>query len=325
MSDTTPIIEVDNLVRCFKNMRAVDGLSFSVMPGQVVGFVGANGAGKTTTMRIMSTLDIPSFGTVRICGYDVVNFPTQVRRRIGWMPDAYGAYDCVSVFEYLDFYARAFGYTGKERQNRVSEVMEFVDLQSLVHRDMKELSKGMGQRLCLGRTLLNDPEVLILDEPAAGLDPKARVEFIRLVRLLAEDGKTIFISSHILSELSQMCDALLFIDAGRLIHQGSAESLMQKHQVDILVTIRVHGDSDELRDWALMRPGVEFHDDIMQGARVRIMDASPKALSQHVRSLVETGIQVVEFHQEKQTLEDAFVSMLDETNPPPLPAGVEDT
>ena len=324
MSGERPIIEVHNLVRRFRRVRAVDGLSFSVMPGQVVGFVGANGAGKTTTMRIMATLDVPTSGTVRICGHDVMNFPTRVRHAIGWMPDAYGAYDYVSVFEYLDFYARAFGFKGKERRERVDEVMEFVDLHPLAQRDMNELSKGMRQRLCLGRTLLNDPAVLILDEPAAGLDPKARVEFIRLVRLLAEDGKTVFISSHILSELGQMCDAMLFIDDGKLVHQGSAESLMKESRAEALVSIKVHGDDSGLREWAMMRPGVTLQDESVQGIRILVDDSSPDDMSRHLKSLIDAGIQVVEFHQEKLSLEDAFVSMLDRSNgvePPALPGG----
>ena len=272
-------------------------------------------------MRIMATLDMPSSGTVRICGHDVLNYPTKVRSRIGWMPDAYGAYEHVSVYEYLDFYARAFGFRGSERKQRIDEVMEFVDLKSLAEREMNELSKGMGQRLCLGRTLLNDPDVLILDEPAAGLDPKARVEFIRLVRLLAEDGKTIFISSHILSELGQMCDTLLFIDQGQLVHQGTAESLTQNSHVEMVLAIRVTGEISKLHEWALMRPGVEVHEETMHGLRVLVEDPAPEMVHGHLRSLIETGIEVVEFHQEKQTLEDAFVSMLNRTSPPPIPGG----
>ncbi len=313
------IVEVDSLVRRFRKVQAVDGLSFAIPEGSVVGFVGANGAGKTTTMRIMATLDMPSEGQVRICGLDVMNYPSEVRRLIGWMPDAYGAYENMTVLDYLDFYARAFGYRGAERRDRIDDVMNFVDLVPLAERDMTELSKGMKQRLCLGRTLLNDPRVLILDEPAAGLDPRARVDFIRLVRLLAEEGKTIFISSHILSELGQMCDNLLFIDGGRLVHQGSAESLARHEGNRMLVNVQVHGDPAAVRDWALLNPGVELYEETLQGARLLFDEFGAADLSKHLRKMIEDGVPVAEFHQEKVSLEDAFVRMLNRAEPPPLP------
>ena len=220
-----PLVKVRNLTRRFGTLQAVQGISFDIDPGQVVGFIGANGAGKTTTMRMMATLDVPTSGSISIGGRDVLNFPNEVRRLIGWMPDAYGTYENMTALEYLDFYARAFGFGSKERQERIGEVMEFTNLASICTRPMNQLSKGMAQRLCLGRTLLHDPPFLILDEPAAGLDPQARIEFKHLVRLLAQEGKTLFISSHILSELGEMCDTMLFIDTGRIVHYGSAESL----------------------------------------------------------------------------------------------------
>ena len=190
-----PAIEVQNLHRHFGSLKAVDGVSFSVEPGQVVGFVGANGAGKTTTMRIIATLDYPNRGMVKVSGIDVVQYPALVRHRIGWMPDSFGTYDNMTVVEYLDFFARALGFKGAEREERVRDVIDFTDLTPLADRLINKLSKGMGQRLCLGRALIHDPDVLILDEPAAGLDPKARVELKHLIRILADDGKTVFISS----------------------------------------------------------------------------------------------------------------------------------
>ena len=216
---TSPAIEVSQLSRWFPGVHAVQDVSFTVERGQVIGFVGANGAGKTTTMRILATLDYPNSGEAKICGFDVVKHPVEVRKRIGWMPDHYGTYSNMTVLEYLDFFARALGYQGQERIDRIAEVLEFTDLTGLAHRLIDQLSKGMGQRLCLGRALIHDPEVLILDEPAAGLDPKARVELKHLIRILSQEGKTVFISSHILSELGEMCDSLLFINQGlSLIH-----------------------------------------------------------------------------------------------------------
>ncbi len=224
-STGAPLLEVAGLERCFGSVRAVQGVSFSLGRGQVVGFIGANGAGKTTTMRMMATLELPDAGSITIGGYDAVSQPLQARRLIGWMPDHYGTYPNMTVWEYLDFFARAYGYAGAERQQRIADVMAFTDLDVLAERPMNKLSKGMAQRLCLGRALIHDPAILILDEPAAGLDPKARLEFKRLVRVLAEDGKTLFISSHILSELGEMCDHLIFIDRGRIVHQGTPDSL----------------------------------------------------------------------------------------------------
>jgi len=200
----------------------------------------------------MATLDLPDAGSVRIKGFDAVNYPNKVRRMIGWMPDHYGAYEFMNVFEYMDFFARAYGYAGREREVRVAEVMEFTELDVLQDRPVNKLSKGQSQRLCLGRTLIPDPELLILDEPAAGLDPKARIEVKNLVRVLAEQGKTLFISSHILSELEQMCDALLFISEGQIVHQGSSDSLKVREGHPALVRVQLANPESSLEEWALI-------------------------------------------------------------------------
>ena len=313
-----PIIQVENLERDFGDVKAVNGVSFEIEAGRVIGFIGANGAGKTTTMRMMVTLDLPTAGTIRIGGVDISDRPSEVRRRVGWMPDAYGAYDNMTVLEYLDFYGRAFGYKKAERQRRVREVMEFSDLAAIADRPMDKLSKGMGQRLCLGRTLIHDPEVLVLDEPAAGLDPKARIEFKNLVRLLAGQGKTIFISSHILSELGEMCDQLIFIDAGRIVHQGTTESLVQSHGATMLVEIRVAGDPAALYHWIAANPALEITDRMKNGARVRMAGGETGDLSVMVRRLVLDGIEVSGFFKVERRIEDAFVDML-KLQPPPLP------
>jgi ABC-2 type transport system ATP-binding protein len=305
-----PIISVRDLHRTFGRVRAVRGVSFDVYPGQVVGFIGANGAGKTTTMRIMATLDMPDAGTVAICGTDVVNFPTEVRQVIGWMPDAFGSYEHMTVIEYLDFFGRAFGLRREARGKRLREVMDFTDLGPLAGCPANKLSKGQNQRLCLARTLLHDPKVLILDEPAAGLDPKARIEFKNLVRLLARDGKTIFISSHILSELGEMCDTMLFIDAGKIVHHGSAESLRRHNSEGALIDVRVAGDPDALRVWADMRPDIGFADAHREGGRLRLASSDPEALAACLRAMVADGLPVTDFHREDRRLEDAFVDIL---------------
>ncbi|MGB0775365.1 MAG: ABC transporter ATP-binding protein, partial [Akkermansiaceae bacterium] len=270
-----------------------------------------NGAGKTTTMRVLATLDYPTMGSVEICGINVVGYPAKVRSLLGWMPDHFGNYDHMTVLEYLDFYARALGYAGKERQMRVQEVMEFADLIPLSDRLSNKLSKGMTQRLCLGRSLLHDPQVLIMDEPAAGLDPKARVELKHLIRILAEEGKTIFISSHILSELGEMCDSLLFINNGRIVHHGDADSL--KHGTDtqggVFYDVQVEGTASAVSDWVVTNPYTEFIESRKQGGRIRI--ENPELTARVLASMVKDGLPVVEFHKEQRNLEDAFIDMLD--------------
>lgn len=306
-----PVVRVEGLHRRFGNINAVQGITFAIEPGEVLGFIGANGAGKTTTMRIMATLDVPDAGRVVIDGHDVLNEPEKVRARIGWMPDSYGTYPHTTVWEYLDFFARAFGLQGRTREDAVEDVIAFTDLVDLREREMDSLSKGMGQRLCLGRALLHDPGVLILDEPAAGLDPKARVEFKRLVRLLANDGKTIFISSHILSELEEMCDAVLFIDEGHIVHHGSAASLMTGDDETAVYVVSLAAEPEALARWADMTPGVELVELTMKGGRVRFGISEPRDIADVLRRMIADGLPVVEFRREERRLEQAFIESLD--------------
>ncbi len=318
-----PAIEVDDLHRSFGTLKAVDGVSFKIAPGNVVGFVGANGAGKTTTMRILATLDYPTRGTIKIAGIDVVQYPAKVRGKIGWMPDSFGTYQHMTVLEYLDFFARALGFQKQERAERIADVMDFTDLHPLANRLTHTLSKGMAQRLCLGRALIHDPEVLILDEPAAGLDPKARVELKHLIRILAEEGKTVLISSHILSELAEMCDSLLFINEGRIIHQGTAESLQQNGNGATIIKVQIHGEATRLVEWAQMSPQVKLLDSLKGGARIEVDSIDPGVISDILRRMVNDGLPVVEFHREERKLEDAFIDILGEiemknSTPPPL-------
>lgn len=304
-----PVIEVKNLVRTFGDVRAVDGVSFEVERGQVVGFIGENGAGKTTTMRMMVTLDLPNEGSIRVCGFDAVHHPNEVRKRIGWMPDAYGAYDAMDVWEYIDFFGRATGYVGKELALRTGEVMAFTELDALRDRPVKNLSKGQAQRLCLARALIPDPEVLVLDEPAAGLDPRARIEVKNLVRILAGEGKTLFISSHILSELEQMCDALLFISEGQIVHQGSSESLKGKEGETADLRVRLSAAAD-LREWCSMQPGLEFLEEDTIGVRIRVENATAESLHLLLKKMIAQDLPVCGFLREEIRLEDAFVDLL---------------
>ena len=307
-----PAIVVENLQRCFGELRAADGVSFSIDHGRVVGFVGANGAGKTTTMRILATLDHPNGGTAKVGGHNVVHYPAKVRRLLGWMPDSFGTYDHMTVLEYLDFYARALGYRGAERVQRIQEVMDFTDLTPLADRLSNKMSKGQTQRLCLGRALLHDPKILILDEPAAGLDPKARVELKRLIRILAEEGKTILISSHILSELGEMCDSLLFIDKGRIVHHGDADSMRRDtaQAEETLVNVQIIGPPAKLIEWALTSPLVQVVEETRCGAKLSILSTDETIIASVLKRMITDGLVVTDFHREERRLEDAFIDLL---------------
>lgn len=317
MSDL--MIKVDNIQRRFRNVQAVAGLSFSIEPNRVVGFIGANGAGKTTTMRMMVTLDNPDVGSIEMAGLDTRAHPRDVRRLVGWMPDHFGTYPNMDVLDYLDFFARAFHLHGAKRRDRIDEVLDFTGLNRLAERPCEKLSKGEKQRLCLGRTLLSDPKILILDEPAAGLDPKARQEFKRLVRLLKDMDKTIFISSHILSELGEMCDSLLFIDAGRLVHHGDADSLTDTDSVEGLVLrILTRGAPERLQQWIEQQPNMQVRESLAKGASVNVVleEDQPveESLHQLLKQMLADGIEVYDFHREPKRLEDAFIDMLSSNN-----------
>jgi len=307
------LVKVRDLHRQFENVHAVKGISFEIQKGQVVGFIGANGAGKTTTMRMMATLDVPNSGSIEIGGADVMQRPQDVRQLVGWMPDHYGTYASMTVFEYLDFFARSYGLKGKARTERVKEVMDFADLTTLSDRMMNKLSKGMGQRLCFGRMLIPDPEFLILDEPAAGLDPKARLEFKNLVRLLSQRGKTLFISSHILSELGEMCDTMLFIDSGKIVYHGAAETLRRGEHVEsqrFIVEVRVLDGPGALVEWAQLNAGWRLLEQKRDGALLALDSSDPDALAEGLKRMIQDGVRVVEFRREERRLEDAFVEML---------------
>jgi ABC-2 type transport system ATP-binding protein len=222
------LLQVKGLSRHFGSLKAVDDVSFTLEEGTILGFIGPNGAGKSTTMRILATLDVPTHGQVLLDGKSVVDSPDKVRPLLGYMPDRYGTYDDMTVVEFLDFFARAYGLKGPERKKRVDAVMEFAGLVPLAQKLTVELSKGMKQRVALGRTLLHDPKLLILDEPADGLDPRARIELRELLKALAAQGKAVLISSHILTELSEICDTCAIIEQGKLLATGPIADILAR-------------------------------------------------------------------------------------------------
>lgn len=209
-----PMIELRRVHRFFGSTRAVDDVSFDVYRGQVFGFIGPNGAGKTTSMRILATLEMPTYGDAFVDGFSVVNDPDLVRRRLGFMPDGCSLYPNMNCVEYLDFFARSYGLVGKDRNAALRRTLSFTGLDKIASKSITGLSKGMRQRLSLGRAMIHRPSVLILDEPANGLDPRARIELRHLIRQLASEGTTVLVSSHILTELAEMCDQVGIIERG---------------------------------------------------------------------------------------------------------------
>jgi len=238
------MIEVRNLVKRYKNVEALKGVNFSVEEGDIYGFIGPNGAGKTTTIRILATLLIPNDGEAYVGGFNVVKEPDKVRKIIGYMPDYFGVYDDLLVWEYLDFFGAAYRIPRAERAQIIDRTLELTNLGVKRESFVSELSKGMKQRLCLARTLIHDPDILILDEPAAGLDPRARIEMRELLKELKSMNKTIFISSHILSELSDFCNKVGIIELGEMIVSGDIDAILKQVSSGQLILIEFAEGTD---------------------------------------------------------------------------------
>ncbi|MDG2388218.1 MAG: ABC transporter ATP-binding protein [Planctomycetaceae bacterium] len=314
-SGQSPTLEVRNLHRFFGRLKAVNKVSFKAYPGQVMGFIGPNGAGKTTTMRILATLESPTAGDAFICGDSVVDYPDRVRKRLGFMPDAFGKYPNMNVVEYLDFFARAYGFKGQRRKDAIEHVLVFTELRKLAEKPINTLSKGMSQRLGLGRTLIHDPEVLILDEPAAGLDPRARVELRELIHLLASElKKTVLISSHILTELGEICDSAVIIEAGEILASGSIKDLLtlrrqsSGRQSHASIEMRLIEAGAELEKWLVQQP---FVSDVSISQQAASFEFEGTQEDQHhlLKSLVNEGFPVIEFRGKVESLEDAFMDL----------------
>jgi ABC-2 type transport system ATP-binding protein len=316
-----PFIEVTNLRRTFNGFHAVDGISFTLESGQVTGLIGANGAGKTTTMRILSTLDLPTAGTVFLGGINVVEQPNNVRRRLGWMPDHFTPYKDTTVLQYLDFFARAQDLHGAERTRRLGEIADFTNLHPLRDRPVDKLSKGQLQRVCLARALINDPEFLILDEPVAGLDPKARHEFKQLIHLLRDRGKTMLISSHILSELGEMCDSLLFMDRGQVVHHGATHSLRRGHKsTEIsIITMVIDGPLAPAVAWLEQRDKWTLLEELSDGVKAEFDSGDLAELHAELRQIMADNIRVVDFHHDERRLEETFMEMVRANTPTQSP------
>ena len=239
----TAMVETRGLTKRYGPFLALDSLDLTIEPGIVFGFIGPNGAGKTTSMRILATLLEASAGEAYVAGYSVARDPKAVRQIIGYMPDSFGVYDNMKVWEYLDFFAAAYGVPRARRLGLIDDLLALVDLGEKKDGYVEALSRGMKQRLCLARTLVHDPQLLILDEPASGLDPRARVELRALLRQLGALGKTVIVSSHILTELADICDSVGIIERGRLLAAGPIDQLLRQAQQNRIVLVRLLADA----------------------------------------------------------------------------------
>ena len=316
-TDFRPVIETRGLVKRYGEQVAVAGVDLVVGEAEIFGLVGPNGAGKTTMMKVLATLLAPTAGEARVCGISVMEDPIEVRRRIGYMPDFYGVYDDLRVWEYLDFFARCYGVSAERRAGMIGELLEIVGLTDKRNAYVESLSRGMRQRLCLAHTLVHDPALLILDEPASGLDPRARVEMREILRELRGMGKTILVSSHILPELAEMCTSVGIIDRGRLLRAGSIREIEASLRAGAVLQVDLLGDEatvSGVEQWLANAPhvGEVLRSEMPIGTATRLeipFDGDANQQAELLRSLIAAGYQVVGFHQATSDLEEIFLKV----------------
>jgi ABC-2 type transport system ATP-binding protein len=301
------MIEVINFTKRYGDFVAVDNLSFTIGKGEIFGFIGPNGAGKSTTIRFLATLLRPTAGEGRVAGHSVTAEPMEVRRVIGFMPDDFGVYDGMKVWEFLDFFAVAYNIPRSYRKKIIGEVLDLLDLTHKRDDYVNGLSKGMKQRLCLAKTLVHDPPVLILDEPASGLDPRARLEMKALLNELKQMGKTILISSHILSELADFCTSIGIIERGKLLAAGSIRDIQQQIRSHRVLKVRVLDESTDkaaelLRQDTSIRL-VETYDHTLSAE----FEGQDQDMARLLDRLIQSGIVVQSFAEEPLSLEDVFM------------------
>lgn len=306
------MIRCEKLTKRYGKTEALTSLDLSIDRGRLHGFVGPNGAGKTTAMRILSTLLEPTAGDAFVDGVSVVRETKKARRMVGYMPDFFGVYDNLKAWEYLDLYAGCLRMGEKERRHRIDELLELTVLSDKREAFVDELSRGMKQRLCLARAMLHDPALLILDEPASGMDPRARTQMRDILREIGKSGKTVLISSHILPELSELCDSMSILEKGRLVFSGSVHELEQKMETGMEITIRLSANmTDETIESA--RLCIQNHHAQLQeeGKDVwRIRSAEDDAKDRNLlASLIAVGMPVCEFKREHVSLETVFMEV----------------
>jgi ABC-2 type transport system ATP-binding protein len=300
------MLEVKNLRKTYGDFTAVQGISFSLKPGDIFGFIGSNGAGKTTTIRMLATLLEPTSGTATLNGVDVVDQPMEIRRMIGYMPDFFGLYDDVKVWEYLDFFASIYGVS--QRDKVIDEVLELTDLTIKKDAFVQSLSRGMQQRLCLARCLVHDPKLLLLDEPASGLDPRARAELKELIAELGRMGKIIIISSHILPELSDFCNSVGIIERGNLLAFGDVASVVRSIRPTKQINIEILGDPDPAARFFASQTATCLGE--CSGNKLTIeFDGDESEQVELLKKALANEIKILSFAEDTANLEDVFMKL----------------
>jgi len=306
VSPTVPAVQTTDLTRMYGSMVALSNLNLTVNRGDLFGFIGSNGVGKTTTLRILATFLAPSAGTAKILGHDVVTDADAVRHIIGYMPDFFGVYKDMEVTEYLDFFGACYKIPTAQRERTVNDVLELVGLTEKKGAIIGALSRGMQQRLGLARVLIHDPQVLLLDEPASGLDPRARIEVMAILQELQRLGKTIIISSHILSELQTLCNRVAIIEKGKLIYSGPVQGVRDQMSSGRVLWVRVTSDANEAVQLLKARP--EVSEAAINDGQIKItMNNHDTDHSIVADTLVRGGAKLVELREDEIGLEEVFM------------------
>lgn len=302
------MIETRDLTKTYGDLYALNRLNMTIDKGDVYGFIGPNGAGKTTTMRMLATLLNPTYGEATVCGYSIYTGAKEIRRVIGYMPDFFGVYDDMKVIEYLEFFAAAYRIKGPARRKKAEEVLELVDLGYKRDALVTSLSRGMTQRLGLARVLLHEPEVLLLDEPASGLDPRARIEIRALLKELRAMGKTILVSSHILPELADICNKIGIIERGELLVHGAVTDVMKQVRDNIVLHISTGDRNSEAK--ALLQQQAQIAEVTEKPDYLVVRIDDPTLDYSFIPSLLlENGFKLRLFREEELSLEDAFMAL----------------
>lgn len=302
------MIETRNLTKRYGDLVAVDHIDLKLGAGDVFGFIGPNGSGKTTTMRMLATLLNPDYGEAYVCGMSIYKNPEEIRRLVGFMPDFFGVYDDMTVLEYLEFFAATYRINGPARRKVCEEKLELVDMTFKRDAMVNQLSRGQTQRIGLARVLLHEPQVLLLDEPASGLDPRARIEIRNLIKQLGEMKKTVIVSSHILPELADVCTRVGMIEKGKLIVDGYVDEVMRKARQTLMLNVAVKGDSDKAA--AL----IEQHQDVssidIENGTINVtLNKDVEDYSFLPTMLIEAGFALTLFREEEVNLETAFMEL----------------
>lgn len=300
------MIEIKNFGKTYGDFVAVEDLTLSIGKGEMFGFIGPNGAGKSTTIRFLATLLRATHGEATVNGHSVIDDPMSVRRSIGYMPDMFGVYDGMKVWEFLDFFAVAYEIPRNQRKSIIGDVLELLDLTHKRDDYVNGLSRGMKQRLCLAKTLVHDPPVLILDEPASGLDPRARLEVKALLKELRKMGKTILISSHILTELADVCTSIGIIERGRLLLSGPIEKVYRRIQQNRHLEVRFTGDTAQGLSLIRSDPNVRNLQEDARSATIEYAGGDEE-VQRLMRALVSANVGLVSFADKEPTLEDVFM------------------